>query len=343
MKQLGNTFYVSLPDVYLSLDGENIVVLQDDAEIKRIPLHNLESIVTFGYKGTSSALMRACAERGIAISYMTMNGRFLARVEGGFRGNIHLRKEQFRVSDSPERSCEIAKSFLYGKFYNSKGVLARSVRDHAAQIDTEKVNKVIQRLNEAIKTITEATSLETLRGIEGVGAEQYFSVFDSLILQKNKGFSFDGRNRRPPTDRVNALLSFCYSIMTHDCASFLETVGLDPYAGFLHRDRPGRQSLALDLLEEFRSPFCDRFVLTLINNRQVTAENFTEKENGAFLMDDDTRKAVLTAWQKRKQEEVIHPYLNEKIAWGMIPYSQALLLSRYLRGDLDAYPPFLWK
>lgn len=343
MRQLGNTFYVSLPDVYLSLDGENIVVLQNEAEIMRLPLHNLDSIVTFGYKGTSPALMRACAERGVAISYMTAGGRFLARVEGAYRGNILLRKEQYRVSDSPSRSCETAKSFIYAKIYNAKYMLARSARDHAAQIDTDRVNAVIDHLNGSIQAVTAADNLDTLRGIEGVGAERYFSVFDELILQKGRGFDFNGRNRRPPTDRVNALLSFCYSIMTHDIASFMEAVGLDPYAGFLHRDRPGRMSLALDMLEEFRVLFCDRFVLTLINNRQIKAEGFTEKENGAFLMDDETRKAVLTAWQKRKQETIIHPFLNEKISWGMIPYSQSLLLARYLRGDLDAYPPFMWK
>ena len=343
MRKLGNTLYVTLPDVYLSLDGENIVVLQDGKEVRRIPLHNLESILVFGYTGASPALMGACARRGIALSFFTPSGRFLSRVTGEGHGNVVLRKTQYRISDDEQQSLGIARSFLFGKLHNSRWVLERAMRDHPMRLDATKVDRASGFLKNALEQLSQAQNLEQLRGVEGEAASRYFSVFDELILQQKDSFSFSSRSRRPPLDRVNALLSFTYSLLAHDVSSALESVGLDPYVGVLPRDRPGRTSLSLDLMEEFRSVIADRFVLSIINKKQVKATGFTEKENGAILMDDDTRRSVLNAWQLRKQEMLTHPFLEEKISWGLVPYIQAMLLARYLRGDLDGYPPFFWK
>lgn len=343
MRILGNTLYVTTPDAYLALDGENVVIQKGGEELRRIPLHNLDGIAAFGYTGASPALMGACAEHGVALTFLTMHGRFLARVCGQEHGNVLLRKEQYRVSDDEEKSAAISKGILTGKLFNSRWVVERAIRDYSLRIDTEKLKHVSGSLVEALKKLQTAKTLEEIRGMEGEAATRYFSVLDDLILQQKEQFFFKSRNRRPPMDNVNALISFAYTLLAHDTASALETVGLDPYVGFLHRDRPGRLSLALDLMEEFRAILADRFVLTLINTRQVSGKGFIKKENGAVLMDDDTRKIILTAWQKKKQEEITHPLLGEKMEWGLVPYSQALLLARCLRGDLDAYPPFLWK
>ena len=343
MKKLLNTLYITTPDRYLSLDGENIVIFSDNTEIARIPLHNLEAVVTFGYTGASPKLMGACAKKNIALSFMTEHGKFLARITGEVRGNVTLRKEQYRISDCEERSAAIAKSFITGKIYNSKWVLERAIRDYSLRIDGNKLKLKSQSLSKAIKLVQICEETEQLRGIEGEAASLYFSVFDDMILQQKDDFFFHARNRRPPLDNVNAMLSFAYSLLANMCASSLEAVGLDPYVGFLHKDRPGRISLALDLMEEFRSVMADRFVLTLINKRIVDNKGFTTKENGAVIMNDDTRKVFLSSWQTRKQEVIQHPFLDEKVEWGMVPYVQALLLARFIRGDLDAYPPFLWK
>jgi CRISPR-associated protein Cas1 len=343
MRLLRNVLYVMTPDAYLSLDGENVVLQKGGEELRRIPLHNLEGIIAFGYTGASPALMGACAQRQIALSFLTMHGRFLARVVGEEQGNVELRKTQYRLSDSRAASADLARSFIIGKLFNSRWVLERAVRDYKLRLDTGRLQQVSAGLADAVRQVERAESLEEIRGLEGEAAARYFSVFDQLILQQKDEFFFENRNRRPPMDKVNAALSFVYTLLVHDTAAALETVGLDPYVGFLHRDRPGRVSLALDLMEEFRSLMADRFVLTLINTRQITGAGFSRKENGAVIMDEDTRKGILTAWQKRKQECITHPFLGEKLEWGLVPYAQAMLLSRYLRGDLDAYPPFLWK
>lgn len=343
MRILGNTLYVTLPDAYLALDGENVVIQKSGNEIRRIPLHNLDGIVAFGYTGASPALMGACAERGVALTFLTMHGRFLARVSGMERGNVVLRKTQYRISEDEAESIKIARNFITGKLFNSRWVLERAVRDYALRLDTDKLRQISMSLAESIRMVQNAKSFEEIRGIEGEAATQYFSALDDLILQQKENFFFQSRNRRPPMDNVNAMISFVYTLLAHDTAAALETVGLDPYVGFLHRDRPGRASLALDLMEEFRAVLADRFVLTLINTRQVNGSGFVRKEDGAVLMDDDTRKIILTAWQKKKQEEITHPLLGEKMEWGLVPYAQAMLLSRFLRGDTDAYPPFLWK
>lgn len=343
MRKLLNTLYVTSPDVYLSLDGENVVVFREEEILLRVPLHTLESILYFGYKGASPALMGACAQRNIRLSFLTPNGRFLAAACGRSRGNVLVRTEQVRVADDLQVRVSYARNFLFGKVYNARWMLERAVRDHGLRLEGTRVKQVSLQLAAALPEIRGCSDEERLRGLEGAAAEQYFGVFDHLILQNKEDFFFRGRNRRPPLDNVNALLSFVYTLLEHDCSSALEAVGLDAYIGFLHRERPGRTSLAEDLMEELRSVMADRFVLTLINNRLVSPKGFEKQESGAVRMDDETRKALLTAWQKKKQEEITHPFLGEKIPWGLVPYVQAMLLNRCLRGDLDEYPPFLWK
>lgn len=343
MRKLLNTVYVTSPDSYLSLDGENLVVLKGDMEAARIPLHNLESIIAFGYTGASPALMGACAKRNISLSFMTQSGKFLARVVGEVKGNVTLRKAQYRLSESNEESTKIARNFIFGKIFNARWVIERATRDYSERLDTDRLKKVSAGLANSLGFVLGSETLEELRGFEGEAASQYFNVFDDLILQQKQEFFFYGRNKRPPLDNVNAMLSFVYTLLAHDVAAALETVGLDPYVGFMHRDRPGRISLALDLMEELRCVFADRFVISLINKRVVNSCGFTQKEDGAVIMDDDTRKTILQAWQSRKQEKITHPFLQEKLEWGLVPYTQAMLLARFIRRDLDEYPPFLWK
>lgn len=342
MKKLLNTLYITNPDCYLSLDGENVVVRNDDEAIARFPLHNLENIVSFGYRGASPALMRACNERGIGICFLSMHGRFLGRVSGPVNGNVLLRTAQYRLADDP-LYLQPAKSFLVGKIYNGRWLLEHFCRDHKERIDTAHIHFCIDQLKSALQSIPEALSAGELLGIEGCAAKAYFSAFPHLILRNADAFAFDGRSRRPPLDPVNALLSLTYTLLGNDIASALEAVGLDPAVGFYHTLRPGRASLALDMLEELRAPLADRFVLSTINLGIITPKDFAAKENGAVYLKDEARKTFLSAWQKRKQEALTHPYLNEKISWGLVPHAQAMLFARFIRGDLDAYPPFLWK
>lgn len=343
MRKLLNTLYVTSENSYLALDGENVVLFENKDELGRIPLHNLEGIVSFGYRGTSPALMGACAERNISLCYLTPQGKFLARVSGRIKGNVVLRQQQYDSSRDEAISLEIAKNCIIGKVYNARWVLERAIRDHSLQIDAEKVKAASNFLKDSLTLIQNSQSKDQLRGYEGEAASIYFGVFDQLILQQKKDFIFTGRNRRPPLDPVNAMLSFVYTLLTNMVTSALESVGLDPYVGYLHVDRPGRASLSLDLVEELRAVMADRFVLSLINRKMVTGKNFSRQENGAILMDDEFRKRVLMEWQSRKKEMITHPYLQEKVEWGMVPYVQALLLARYLRGDLDGYSVFLWK
>lgn len=343
MRKLLNVLFVTSEDAYLSLDGENVVVNRDKQESGRFPLHNLSGILCFSYAGASPALMGACGKRGIDLSFCTPTGRFLARAVGEENGNVLLRREQYRIADDPRRSCQIARSMIFGKLYNARWSVERTRRDHPDRIDAERFSAVSQTLRELLPPVAEETSLDSLRGLEGTGAAAYFSVFDDMILREKEAFRFRGRNRRPPLDPVNAMLSFAYSLLASECTAALESVGLDAYVGFLHRDRPGRTSLAVDLMEELRPCYADRFVLTLINNRVLRGDDFETAENGAVLMKDEARRAFLKAWQERKREEIRHPFLDEKLPWGLVPYVQALLLARYIREDLDAYPPFLWK
>lgn len=343
MKKLLNTLYVTSEDSYLSLDGENIVVFDKECEVGRVPLHNLEGIVSFGYRGTSPALMGACADRNVSLSYLTPQGKFLARINGKVKGNVLLRKKQYSVSMEEQKSLEIARNFIIGKVFNARWVLERSTRDHAMQVDVEKIKNASLFLKNALQAIEKSESKDQLRGYEGEAASVYFGVFDELILQQKKEFSFHGRNKRPPMDNVNALLSFIYTLLANTISSALETAGLDPYVGYLHTDRPGRASLAFDLIEELRPVLADRFVLSLINKKIISGKDFVKMENGAVIIKDDSRKLLLNEWQNKKKETITHPFLKEKVEWGMVPHVQAMLLARYLRGDLDAYPPFLWK
>lgn len=343
MKKLLNTLYITSENSYLSLDGENIVIYEDTQELGRVPLHNLEGIVSFGYRGTSPALMGACADRNISLCYLTPQGKFLARVTGKIRGNVVLREQQYASSNNEQVSLEIAKNCILGKVYNARWVLERASRDHSMQIDVEHVKKASEMLKNSLILIKNSTSKDELRGYEGKAASIYFEVFDELILQQKKDFVFQGRNKRPPLDKMNAMLSFAYTLLTNMVTSALECVGLDPCVGYLHTERPGRYSLALDMMEELRAVLADRFVLSLVNKRMITSKNFTQKENGAVLLDEDGRKIILTEWQNRKKETITHPFLQEKVEWGMVPYVQAMLLARFLRGDLDGYPAFLWK
>ena len=342
MKHLGNVLYITTPEAYLSLDGENIVIKKDETTSTRLPLHNLENIVCFSYLGVSPALMGACAERNVGLCFLTPNGRFLARLTGKVKGNVLLRKKQYDVSEKNEASVPIAASFLLGKVANCRKVLERALRDHAMLVNVPALTQASAFLKETLNALPRCETIGELMAFEGSAAKIYFGVFDQLILQQREDFTFQERTRRPPLDNMNSLLSFLYTLLVNDVASALEGVGLDPYVGFLHQDRPGRPSLALDLMEELRPVFADRLALSLVNRKQVTGKGFTQKESGGILMDDDTRKVVLTAWQDRKKEEILHPFLKERVPFGLIPHLQAMLLSRHLRGDLDAYPPFFW-
>lgn len=343
MKQLLNTLFVTSEDVYLSLDGENVVANRNGEAVARYPLHTLQSIISFSYSGASPALMGACAQHGIGLAFCSPRGKFLARVSGAAQGNVLLRRMQYRAADDPAQSCRIARLMIFGKVYNARWSVERTRRDHALRIDEARFSAASAQLHGLLPEIAAETTLESLRGLEGAGAAVYFGVLDDMILQEKDTFFFRERSRRPPLDAFNALLSFAYSLLTHDCASALESIGLDAYVGYLHRDRPGRESLALDLMEELRPCFADRFVLTMINNRVLHASDFDFRENGTVLLTDAGRKKFLQKWQERKKETITHPFLEEKMPWGMAPYVQSLLLARYLRGDLEAYPPFLWK
>lgn len=343
MKHLLNTLYILSEDIYLSLDGENVVANRDKQVVARYPLHTLQNIITFSYAGASPALMGACAQRQIGLAMCTPRGKFLARICGESNGNVLLRRAQYRLADDPVQSCSISRTMIFGKLYNARWSIERTRRDHGLRVDTQHLSDASGQIYALLSCVKDETDPNHLRGLEGIGASTYFSVFDEMILGDKDTFSFHGRSRRPPLDTVNALLSFAYSLLALDCVSALESVGLDSYVGFLHRDRPGRNSLALDLMEELRPCMADRFVLTLINNRKVKASDFLHMESGAVLLNDDGRKRFLKSWQEKKKEMLTHPYLGEKLSWGMIPYIQALLLARYIRGDLDSYPPFLWK
>jgi CRISPR-associated protein Cas1 len=332
-----NTLFVSKENAYLSKDGAAVDVRLEGQSLLRVPLHNLEGIVTLGWDiGASAQLLAACAETGVSVSFCNPYGKFLAAVRGFTSGNILLRREQYRRADDPTSTRNLASSFVAAKLANCRTVLLRAARDHG--VDVEIPARLLQRNAQATLL---APDTDSIRGLEGDAAGTYFAVFPHLI--QTPGFEFTGRVRRPPTDPVNALLSFAYSMLAHDCRSALESVGLDPQCGFLHRDRPGRPSLALDLMEEFRPVLADRCVLTLINRKQITPSDFIHRESGAVELTDDARKRFLIAWQERKQDELTHPFLNEKITLGLSPFVQARLLARAIRGDLDAYPSFIYK
>ncbi|MDJ1122921.1 type I-C CRISPR-associated endonuclease Cas1c [Olsenella sp. YH-ols2217] len=343
MRKLRNTLYVETEDAYLALEGENVVVKGSDQVIGRVPLHTLESIVSFSYRGASPALMGKCAQDGVTLAFFSPTGQFLARTTGETHGNVLLRREQYRRADCAEASTAVARAFIQGKVFNCRWLLERSVRDHGLRLDGERVATASARLQAALGRLESAPDVATVRAVEGNAASEYFGVFGELVLRNREFFSFGGRSRRPPLDSVNALLSFAYSLLATDCAGALEAAGLDCFVGFLHCDRAGRRSLALDLMEELRPVFVDRFVLTLINNQVVGPKDFETRETGEVRIAARARRRVLEQWQARKRREVTHPYLKEKIRWGEVPFAQAMLLAKHLRGDLDGYPPFFWK
>ena len=343
MKKHLNTLFVTTQGAYLSKEGETVVVKVENEVRLRVPVHTIGGIVCFGNVLCSPFLLGFCADNDVAISFLTERGRFLARVEGPVSGNVLLRRQQYRKADDGKATVEVTQSVLTGKLANCRTVLQRALRDHGEKVNAEAIKEVSARMTHYLERLGRETNLDALRGIEGDAAHMYFSVFNELITAQKEDFVFEERNRRPPLDNVNALLSFIYTLTMHDVRSALESVGLDPAVGFLHRDRPGRPGLALDLMEEFRPFLADRLVLSLINLRKVQKSGFQKTDSGAVVMSDETRKEVLVAYQNRKQEEILHPFLGEKVHVGMLFFIQALLFSRSLRGDLDGYPPFIWK
>ena len=343
MKKYLNTLFVTTQGSYLSKEGETLLVNVKKEKKLQLPLHTLDGIVCFGQVSMSPFLMGACAQRNIAVSFLTKYGHFLASVHGKTSGNVLLRREQYRKADDLKFCTGMARFILTGKLLNSRTVLQRALRDHKEKIDVPAVSMVSKHLSTDLKKMQECTDLDAIRGLEGDAAKTYYSVLNHLILSQKKDFIFKDRNRRPPKDNINCLLSFIYTLIMHDVRSALECVGLDSCVGFLHRDRPGRPGLSLDMMEEFRPFLGDRLALSLINREQVKKNGFKVSETGGVIMDEDARKTVLKAYQKRKQEEIMQPFIKEKVNIGLLFYIQALLLARYLRQDLDGYPVFIWK
>lgn len=343
MKKLLNTLYITSKKTYLAKEGETVVIKINKQNTHQFPIHLLEGIVCFGNVMCSPALMHLCASKRVSISFLNLYGRFLAKVQGPVCGNVLLRREQYRKADDSSCSENIARSIILGKIANSKIVLMRAAREHSSEEAILQLKKAAMHLAYLIRNLDQIQDLNSLRGIEGEAAKTYFSVFDYLILSQKEDFFFKARSRRPPLDNMNALLSFIYTLLAHDVASAIEAVGLDPCVGYLHRDRPGRPSLALDLMEDCRPFLADRLALKLINRLQVKGSGFIKSESGHIRMDDSTKKEVLAAYQKRKKEEIFHPFLGERISVGLIPHIQASLFARFVRGDLDGFPPFIWK
>ena len=343
MKKLLNTLFVTTQGAYLAKEGETVLVRVEKETRLRVPVHTLGSIVCFGQVSVSPFLMGLCGQNNVTMAFLTENGRFLARVHGPVSGNVLLRREQYRRADDSDTSATLARAFVAAKIANGRNVLLRQMRDRPNDSNRPSLERASGRMAESLQALQQPIDLDSVRGIEGDAAGSYFEVFDHLITGDKRNFFFQQRNRRPPLDNVNAILSFLYTLLAHDVDSALEGVGLDPAVGFLHRDRPGRKGLALDIMEEFRPYLADRLALSLINRQQIKAKGFRTTESGAVAMDDATRKEVLIAWQKRKQEEITHPFLNERIPIGLLPHVQAMLMARCLRGDLDGYPPFFWK
>ncbi len=343
MKQLLNTLYVTTQGAYLAREGDTVLVRVEEQTALRVPIHTLSSVVCFGRVSSSPPFMGLCAEHGVALAFFTQSGRFLARVQGPVSGNVLLRREQYRRSEDPGQAADIARSVVIAKVANCRTVLARAAREKPEAEGAADLDAAALRLARLVEELQRPKPLETIRGHEGDAARVYFEVFDHLITESKEAFFFRTRSRRPPLDNVNALLSFLYTLLTHDVAAALEGVGLDPAVGYLHRDRPGRPSLALDIVEELRPVIADRLALSMINRRQIRGDGFRTTESGAIEMSEATRKEVLVAYQKRKQEEIIHPFLKERVAFGIVPHVQAMLLARHLRGDLEGYPSFLWR
>lgn len=342
MKKLLNVLYVTQADAKVTLESENVCIKKDSEILLRVPLLNLEQIVLFNNFGVTPQLLGECAKQKISVSFLNEFGQYFGTFHGESSGNVLLRRRQYRIADD-ESAIQYAKSFIFGKLHNQKWVIERGIRDYSLRINTNLLKKQSGLISEQLKTVLTVKTSENLRAAEGNAAHSYFSAFNELILQNKELFTFTNRNRRPPTDAVNALLSFAYTLLASECRHALEVVGLDSYVGFLHSDRPGRASLALDLMEELRPHFADRFILSLINRNELNESDFDFQSSGAVYLSAQSRKKFLISWQNRKKEIITHPFLKEKIEWGLVPYCQALLLARTIRGDLDMYPPFLWK
>ena len=343
MRKLLNTLYISSQGSYLHREGETVVVELEKQQVLQLPIHTISGIVCFGNVLCSPFLLGFCAERDVAVSFLSEHGRFLAAVRGPVSGNVLLRRQQYRMADAEDTTRRIAANVVMGKLSNCRVVVNRTVRDHSAKVNTEALKEASEKISRIIEKIPRTAGMDEVRGLEGQAAAEYFRVFDHLIVDQKEDFAFTERSRRPPLDEVNALLSFVYTLLAHDIRSALETVGLDPAVGFLHRDRPGRPGLALDIMEEFRPVIADRLVLSLINRRQLGKKGFTKAASGAVTMDDDTRKTVLIEYQNRKQDEVYHPYIEETVPIGLLFFIQANLVARHIRGDIDGYPPFFWR
>lgn len=340
MRKLLNTLYIVTPDSYLSKDGMNVVVSVKQQEVFRIPIINIEGIVVFGYMGASPGLMKLCADNNVSLSFLSPNGRYICRIQGQTHGNVLLRKQQYHLSEQVQWSLHVSQVMIGGKIQNYRNILRRYIRDYGNNVEVESAAKAMEKFKfETFRT----SDRQSLMGIEGMAANKYFDVFSCLITQQHEAFPFSGRNRRPPKDAVNAMLSLAYTLIANDITAALDTVGLDPYVGFLHTLRPGRASLALDMTEELRAYLGDRFVISLINRKQITPNDFLYQGEQGVTMTDNGRKVFLAAWQNRKRETIVHPYLNEKIPVGLIPHAQAMLMARYVRGDIDDYPVFLIK
>lgn len=342
MRKLLNVLFVTQADTNVNLENDNVCVKKDNEILIRVPLLNLEQIVLFNYFGATPQLLGECVKRNITVSFLSEYGKYHGTFIGESSGNVLLRREQYRIADD-KRALQYAKNFIFGKLHNQKWVVERGIRDYSLRINSELLKKQSEFISEQLKQVLDIDNADNLRACEGNAAHCYFSAFDELILQNKDFFKFTNRNRRPPTNAVNAMLSFAYTLLAGECRHALEVVGLDSYVGFLHTDRPGRASLALDIMEELRPHFADRFVFSLINRNEVTDTDFELQGSGAVHLTKEARKRFISAWQNRKKEEITHPFLKEKIEWGLVPYCQALLLARTIRGDLDGYPPFLWK
>ena len=340
MRILLNTLYVTTPESYLSKDGHNVVVSVKQREEFRIPIHNIEQIVTFGYMGASPGLMKLCADSGVSLTFLSPQGRYRSRLQGPTRGNVLLRKAQYKYSDDHYYALHLAKLFVGGKIQNYRNILRRFIRDNG---NDKAIEIAAANLVRCKTKVLNVDNIESVRGVEGEAANYYFSVFSHLLLSQKQEFIFEGRNRRPPKDAINAMLSFVYTLICNDMTAALETIGLDPYVGFMHTLRPGRASLALDMMEELRAYLGDRLVLSLINRKQITIKEFLQQGDEGIVMTDNGRKIIISAWQNRKKEQITHPYLNEKVSVGLLPYIQAMLLARFIRKDLDDYPIFLIK
>jgi CRISPR-associated protein Cas1 len=338
-----NTLYVQTPGAYLGKDGETVRVKVEGQVKLTVPLHHLEGIVCFGRVNMSTSLMAVAADRDLTISFFSEQGRFQSRVVSATSGNVLLRREQYRRADQPEACLRIARSIVAAKIQNSRNNLLRGGRESDVPEDADTLKRAANHLANSLDTLSRAETLDSARGCEGDAARAYFGSFNKLIRQQREAFSMTGRSRRPPLDPLNALLSFVYSVLTHEMAGALESVGLDPAVGFLHVDRPGRLSLALDLLEEFRALLADRLVLSLINLKQVRPDGFEIQPGGAVQMDAATRKTLLTALTQRKRDEITHPVLGDKVRIGLLPHIQARLLARHIRGDLEDYPALVLK